>query len=105
MDEKIFSQRKALPDEELICVSGGTSENEGSVTVVIRDLSGHETTFTVNPDKTIAELKVLYRERTGCPVAWMRFICKGTQLDDSGTLASYNFSDYGVIHFAHHECN
>ena len=86
-----------INDESLAAVSGGTGECAGNINISIRDLHGRVYYFTVSPDMTVYDLKLMWTGEE-LHVPFVRLIYKAKELDNSRTLASYDITDGTLIH-------
>lgn len=60
---------------------GGSSSCNDIITIKITGM-GHEFTFGVLPESTVADVKAVVEQRTGLPSGYQRLLARGSKLDD-----------------------
>lgn len=68
------------------------------IQIFIRTLTGRTMTMEVNPDDTIESLKEKLYDTEGIPVAQIRLIFAGKQLENHNTFRTYNITNESTIH-------
>ena len=66
--------------------------------VMLQQLTCMRTWLEVEPTTTVLELKHMFSQKREIPVALLKFLAKGQELQDDRTLADYEINEEATIY-------